>query len=245
MPGSVPAAPGMYKPEHVAAWKRIVDFVHGGSQARIGLQLGARRPQGSTRRLWEGIDEPLEDRQLAARLGLRGPVPPAQPGAARDGPAATWIACATTSSAPRGWRCRRTSISSELHVAHGYLLASLHLAADQPPDRWLWRLAGAAAAIPARGLRGGAGGAGRRREPISVRISATDWMDGGLEPAEAVEVARALTRSRVRRDRRLGRPDGARSAAGVRPALPDTVQRSDPPRGGHSHDDGRRHRLLR
>ena len=54
-----PGCTGMYKPEHVTAWKRIVDFVHGSSQARIGLQLAHAGRKGSTRLLWEGIDEPL------------------------------------------------------------------------------------------------------------------------------------------------------------------------------------------
>src|SRR5207302_7388728 len=52
---------GMYKPEHVAAWKRIVDFVHAGSPARIALQLAHAGRKGSTRLLWQGMDEPLSD----------------------------------------------------------------------------------------------------------------------------------------------------------------------------------------
>src|SRR3989442_138183 len=55
-----PGCPGMYKPEHVAAWKRIVDFIHTHTPARVGLQLAHAGRKGSTRRLWEGIDEPLE-----------------------------------------------------------------------------------------------------------------------------------------------------------------------------------------
>src|SRR2546428_773876 len=55
-----PGCTGMYKPEHVAAWKRIVDFIHTHTPAKIGLQLAHAGRKGSTRRLWEGIDEPLE-----------------------------------------------------------------------------------------------------------------------------------------------------------------------------------------
>ena len=61
-----PGCTGMYKPEHVDAWKRIVDFVHRHSGARIALQLAHAGRKGSTRRLWEGIDEPLAGGQLAA-----------------------------------------------------------------------------------------------------------------------------------------------------------------------------------
>src|SRR2546422_4633566 len=56
-----PGCTGMYKPEHLVAWKRIVEFVHANSQARIALQLAHAGRKGSTRRLWEGIDEPLPD----------------------------------------------------------------------------------------------------------------------------------------------------------------------------------------
>src|SRR5206468_141714 len=57
----MPVHPGMYKPEHVPAWKRIVDFVHAHSQAKIGLQLGHAGRKGSTRLAWEGMDEPLPE----------------------------------------------------------------------------------------------------------------------------------------------------------------------------------------
>src|SRR4029079_10883771 len=50
---------GMYRPEHAAAWRRIVDFVHANSPTKICLQLGHSGPKGSTRKMWEGNDEPL------------------------------------------------------------------------------------------------------------------------------------------------------------------------------------------
>jgi anthraniloyl-CoA monooxygenase len=56
-----PACPGMYAPEHTAAWRRIVDFVHGQTDAMIALQLGHAGPKGSTRAMWDGIDQPLPE----------------------------------------------------------------------------------------------------------------------------------------------------------------------------------------
>src|SRR6201987_3053396 len=50
-----PGCTGMYKPEHVPGWKRIVDFVHGASAAKIGRQLAHAGRKGSTRKRWEGI----------------------------------------------------------------------------------------------------------------------------------------------------------------------------------------------
>ena len=234
-----PGCTGMYKPEHVAAWTRIVDFVHRSSQARIGLQLAHAGRKGSTRRMWEGIDEPLADRQLADRLRLADALLPAQPGAARDDPADMDRVRDDFVRAAR-WRCRRVSIcssctwrtgtcwprSSRRSPTAGPTGTAASLA--QPACAFRWRSSTRCAPVwPAA-------------RPMSVRISAIDWEHGGLEPAEAVEVARALRAARVRHHRRLGRADGARSAAGVRSAVPDPVQRSHPPRGRHPHDDGRR-----
>ena len=56
-----PGCAGMYKPEHLRAWKRIVDFVHESSDAKIAMQLGHAGPKGSTKLLWEGVDEPLDE----------------------------------------------------------------------------------------------------------------------------------------------------------------------------------------
>src|SRR5207244_7701010 len=54
-----PGCSGMYEPAHEQGWRRIVEFVHSHSTARIGLQLGHAGRKGSTRLMWEGIDEPL------------------------------------------------------------------------------------------------------------------------------------------------------------------------------------------
>ena len=58
-----PGCTGMYLPEHVAAWTRIVDFVHAYSPAKICLQLGHSGPKGSTKLMWDGMDEPLDDQK--------------------------------------------------------------------------------------------------------------------------------------------------------------------------------------
>ena len=57
-----PGCTGMYLPEHAAAWRRIVDFVHAYSQTKICLQLGHSGPKGSTKLMWEGMDEPLDEK---------------------------------------------------------------------------------------------------------------------------------------------------------------------------------------
>ncbi|MGB0647971.1 MAG: FAD-dependent monooxygenase, partial [Bradymonadia bacterium] len=56
-----PGCTGMYKPDHLPAWRRIVDFVHEHSDAAIGLQLGHAGRKGSAKKPWEGGDRPLDD----------------------------------------------------------------------------------------------------------------------------------------------------------------------------------------
>src|SRR5438132_867684 len=55
-----PGCAGLYKPEHEAALTRLVEFVHGRTPAKIGIQLGHSGRKGSTKLMWEGMDEPLE-----------------------------------------------------------------------------------------------------------------------------------------------------------------------------------------
>ena len=186
-----PGCTGMYKPEHVAAWKRIVDFVHGSQPGPDRPAARARRPQGLDAPAVGGHRRAAGDGQLADRLRLCGAVLPAQPGAARDGPQPTWIAVRDDFV-----RAARMAVQAgfdllELHVAHGYLLASfLSPLTNRRTDGYGGSLAqrlrfplevfeAVRAVWPAA-------------RPMSVRLSATDWKDGGLEPDEAVEVARAL-----------------------------------------------------
>jgi len=185
-----PGCTGMYRPEHVSAWKRIVDFVHGSSGARIGIQLAHAGRKGSTRRLWEGIDEPLPDGNWP--LVSASPIPyfphsqvprpmdRSDMDAVRDD-----FVRAARMAAAAGFDLL------ELHVAHGYLLASfVSPLTNRRDDAYGGSLANrlrfplevfdaVRAAWPAA-------------KPMSVRLSATDWRPGGLEPTEAVEVARAL-----------------------------------------------------
>ena len=81
-----PGCAGMYQDEHVAAWTRIVDFVHRHTDAKICLQLGHSGPKGSTKLGWEGMDEPLGRRQLAGDRAVAGALVPKQSGAPPDGP---------------------------------------------------------------------------------------------------------------------------------------------------------------
>jgi len=185
-----PGCAGMYRPEHVAAWRRIVQFVHLHSEARIGLQLAHAGRKGSTRKLWEGMDEPLPGGNwpLLAPSALPyhpySQVPRAMDRADMDRVRDDFVR-ATGMAQEAGFDL------IELHFAHGYLLASfISPLTNRRDDRYGGSLANrmryplevfdaVRAAWPAA-------------RPLSVRISGTDWTEGGLQPADAVEVARLL-----------------------------------------------------
>ena len=185
-----PGCAGMYRPEHEAAFGRLVDFVHRDTQARIGLQLGHSGRKGSTRLMWEGMDEPLE----SGNWDLVAPSPlPYMSGSqvpremtrgdmdlVRD-----QFVAATRMAARAGFDLL------ELHCAHGYLLASfISPLTNQRRDEYggslEHRLRYPLEVFDAIRAEWPAG------KPMSVRLSATDWFEGGLSAPESVAVARAF-----------------------------------------------------
>jgi anthraniloyl-CoA monooxygenase len=182
-----PGCTGMYKPEHVMAWKRIVDFVHTHTRARIALQLAHAGRKGSTRRLWEGNDEPLAagNWPLISASALpylpHSQVPKAMERADLDRVREQFVVAA------RGAEAAGFDML-ELHMAHGYLLASFispltNVRKDEYGGslgnrlRYPLEVFDAVRAVwPAA-------------KPISVKVSASDWAEGGLTPEESVELA--------------------------------------------------------
>ncbi len=186
-----PGCTGMYAAEHEAQWRRIVEFVHAETDAKIALQLGHAGPKGSTQVGWERMDAPLAD----GNWELIAP---------------SAVAWSPSNQMPREMtradmtRARDQFVRStemavragfdwlELHYAHGYLMSAF--------------------ITPLTNLRKddyGGSLANRMRfplevfhavretwpehKPISVRISANDWVGrAGVTPADAVEIARML-----------------------------------------------------
>src|SRR5256886_1776647 len=183
-----PGCTGMYKPEHVTAWKRIVDFVHTHSPARIALQLAHAGRKGSTRRLWEGIDEPLPEGNwplLSASAIPYHPysqVPKAMDRADMERVRDHFVRAARMAE-DAGFDML------ELHFAHGYLLASfVSPLTNTRADDYGGSLAGRMR-YPLEGfdaLRA----VWPAPKPVSVKISATHWAGGGLRAEDAVGVAR-------------------------------------------------------
>jgi anthraniloyl-CoA monooxygenase len=184
-----PGCPGMYEPAHTLAWKRIVDFVHANSDAKIGIQLGHAGAKGSTRRAWDGIDLPLEDGNWPLVSASEQQYIEGVSQVAREATPADLerikadFVRATRAAADAGFDWL------ELHCAHGYLLSSfISPLTNRRTDAYggslenrcrypLEVFAAVRAAWP-------------DDLPISVRVSAHDWVDGGITPSDAVEAAR-------------------------------------------------------
>ena len=181
---------GIYAPEHVAAWKRIVDFVHAHSRARIALQLGHCGRKGSTGLGWEGADEPLAHGNWPVYSA--SPVPytprhqvPIEMDRAKMREVREAFVAAAEMAEAAGFD------ALELHCAHGYLLSSfLSPLTNGRGDRY--------GGTPANRLRyplevlEAVREAWPAHKPISVRISATDWAEGGLGGDDSVRIATAL-----------------------------------------------------
>ena len=181
---------GMYASEHVASWRRVVEFVHRHSQARVCLQLGHAGPKGSTRIPWQGGDLELDDEPWdvvapsAVRYAPTLQMPRAMTRADMDHVRADFVN-ATRMALEAGFDM------IELHCAHGYLLSSfITPLANRRADEY-------GGSIENR-LRyplevfGAMRAAWPVDRPMSVRISATDWVEDGLTGDEAVVVARAF-----------------------------------------------------
>jgi anthraniloyl-CoA monooxygenase len=183
-----PGCTGLYTEEQEAGWRRIVDFVHARTDAKIGLQLGHSGRKGSTRLMWEGIDQPLP----SGNWEVCGPSPiPYSP--ANQVPRELTpedlavIKDQFVASARAGARAGFDLL--ELHCAHGYLLSSfLSPLTNRRTDAYGGSLA-ARLRYPLEVFDA-------VREvwpgPLTVRISATDWYEGGIDADDAVEIARAF-----------------------------------------------------
>jgi len=185
-----PGCTGMYKPEHVSAWKRIVDFVHEWTPAKMCLQLGHSGPKGSTQLMWQGMDEPLPE----GNWPVIGPSPVPY-GPQNQTPAAMTRADMECVKA-QFVRAAAMGVDAgfdmlELHCAHGYLLSSfITPLQNKRTDAYGGTLENRLR-YPLEVFRA-MREAWPQERPMSVRISATDWVEGGITANDAVHIARAF-----------------------------------------------------
>ncbi len=193
-----PGCVGIWNDEQTEAWKGIVDFVHGETQSKIGLQLGHAGRKGSTKVAWEGMDEPLDDGPGSDGANDNWPLLSASPIPYADGSqtpqemttdqmdqvVADYVA-ATERAAAAGFDL------VEVHAAHGYLLACfLSPITNKRTDEFGGSMENRLR-FPVRVIEA-VRKAWPSDRPVFVRISATDWIGGGNEEADAVEIARGL-----------------------------------------------------
>jgi anthraniloyl-CoA monooxygenase len=185
-----PGCAGMYRDEHVAAWRRIVSFAHQHGGSAVGAQIGHSGRKGSTKLMWDGIDEPLPSGNWeliapsAVAYSPRNQVPRAMTREDMDLVRDQFV-----------WAARGALAAGfdllELHMAHGYLLSSfLSPLANLRDDEYGGSLKGRAR-FPLEVLDA-CRAVWPDDKPISVRISATDWVLGGFDPDQAVAFARML-----------------------------------------------------
>ncbi|MFZ5541337.1 MAG: bifunctional salicylyl-CoA 5-hydroxylase/oxidoreductase [Pseudomonadota bacterium] len=190
-----PGCAGMYRDAHRAAWRRIVDYVHARTSAKIALQLGHAGPKGSTQRGWEDADEPLPETgdpltgernwPLIApspiAYGPRNQVPRAMTRADMDRVKADFVRAAR-------WGAECEFDWLELHCAHGYLLSAFICPlTNRRTDEYGGSIENRCR-YPLeifRALRA----VWPQDRPMSVRISAHDWAPGGNTPDDAVAIA--------------------------------------------------------
>jgi len=185
-----PGCAGLYQDAHAIAWKRIVDFVHENSAARFALQLGHSGRKGSTRVLWEGENAPLSERNwtVVAPSAIPWSDDNQVPREMSRGEMER-VRDQFAAAAARGVRTGFDAV--ELHCAHGYLLSSfLSPVTNRRTDafggslenrlRFPLEVFDAVRAVWPADL------------PAGVRISATDWVAGGITLDDSVEIARAF-----------------------------------------------------
>ena len=184
-----PGCAGIWTDEQAHSWKRIVGFVHANSTAKMAMQIGHAGRKGSTKLAWDGIDQPLTEGNwpLIAPSALpyvtgASQVPREMTRADMDRVKADFVAAAQ--------RAESAGFDMiEFHAAHGYLLSSfISPLTNQRSDEYSGSLENRCryplevfnamrAVWPAD-------------KPMSVRISAHDWVPGGTTPNDAVEVSR-------------------------------------------------------
>jgi anthraniloyl-CoA monooxygenase len=186
-----PGCTGLYSPVHETAWKRLIDFIHAETAAKACCQLGHSGPKGSTQLGWEEMDAPLRNGNwpvLAASAiawSEQNQTPKAMDRDDMDAVCAQFVASAEMAE-------RAGFDMLELHCAHGYLLSSfISPLTNKRNDAYggslenrmrfpLEIFAAVRAVWP-------------EDKPVSVRISANDWVgEDGITPQDAVEIARML-----------------------------------------------------
>lgn len=186
-----PQDAGIWSDAHTKAWAPIVDFAHS-QGAAIGMQLAHAGRKASTYRPFVGepsgsVPEavggwPTVGPSAVAFEGLAEP-------AALSREAIAEVVEAFAAAARRAEAAGFDTV--EIHAAHGYLLHSfLSPLSNVRTDEYGGDLAGRARLLME--VYTAVRKSFDEDKPVLVRISASEWTDGGFDITEATEVAIAL-----------------------------------------------------
>lgn len=186
-----PGCTGLWNDEQAEAWRRVTDFVHQQSAAKIGAQLGHSGRKGSTRLMWEGIDQPLPE----GNWPLVAPSPLPYREGVNQTPAELTSEELREITADFVASAKRADAAGfdllELHCAHGYLLSSfISPLTNHRTDEYGGDLA-ARLRYPLE-VFAAIREVWPQDKPMTVRISAHDWVDGGVDGEAAVQIAQAF-----------------------------------------------------
>ncbi len=182
-----PGCAGMYREDHRAAWKRIVEYVHARTPAKIAMQLGHAGPKGSTQLGWEDADEPLATGNWplvapsSVPYGPSNQMPRAMTRADMDRISGDFVRAA-------GWAAECGFDWLELHCAHGYLLSAFICPLTNRRDDEYGGSLENRCRYPLEVFRA-MRAVWPADKPMSVRISAHDWAPGGNTPDDAIFIA--------------------------------------------------------
>ncbi|GAA5229935.1 bifunctional salicylyl-CoA 5-hydroxylase/oxidoreductase [Arthrobacter cryoconiti] len=185
-----PGCSGLYTDAQGESWREVVEFVHTQSTAKMGVQIGHSGRKGSTKLMWDGIDEPLDEGNWevcgpsALPYSVNNQVPRELTRAQMDVVREEFVA-ATRRGAAAGFDLL------EVHAAHGYLLSSfISPVSNTRTDEYGGSLENRMR-FPLE-VFDAVREVWPAEKPLTVRISATDWCDGGNTAEEGVEIARAF-----------------------------------------------------
>ena len=186
-----PGCPGVYSEPQKQAWKRISDWIHTHTDAKFAMQIGHAGAKASTRLAWDGTDLPLEEGNwpiMAAseQQYLEGVSQISKAMTRADMDVVTQqFADAARMAAEVGadWL--------ELHCAHGYLLSAfISPLTNHRTDAYGGSLDNRLR-YPLEVFKA-VRAVWPQDKPMSVRISAHDWVSGGITPDDAVDIAKAF-----------------------------------------------------
>jgi anthraniloyl-CoA monooxygenase len=186
-----PGCTGLYAPAHEAAWKRIVDFIHAETDAKVAMQLGHSGPKGSTQLGWETMDAPLPSGNWEVMApspvawSPRNQVPRQMTRADMDMVRNQFVRAAEMAEGA-GFDLL------ELHYAHGYLMSAFITPLTNRRTDACGGSLESRMRFPLEVFRA-VRTVWPAHKPMSVRISANDWMGTeGVTPQDAVDIARLL-----------------------------------------------------